>query len=145
MSTSSCMFHDKVHNLISLTSTDPYNPFSLALCSSGKWFPMNTASTPPAHTMATPTCSYRGSTSTSMRPPEASTFPEPCSSISSPARWTQSDQDRSVRSSDRTTSCSARAERGTTGPRVTTQRARSWSIPSLMLSGRRQRAAIVYR
>ena len=83
---------------------------------------MSTVSTRPEPTTGTPTSSWRGSTCTTTRPAAASTCPGPSWWTWSPAPWTVSAQDPSDRSSAQTTSCSDRAEPGTTGPRVTTRK-----------------------
>ncbi|EAW88370.1 tubulin, beta 2C, isoform CRA_c [Homo sapiens] len=63
----------------------------------------------------------------------ASTCPAPCSWIWSPAPWTPCARGPSGRSSGRTTSFSVRVVLGTTGPRGTTQKARSWWTRCWML------------
>uniref|UniRef100_A0A5F9DH36 Tubulin beta chain n=1 Tax=Oryctolagus cuniculus TaxID=9986 RepID=A0A5F9DH36_RABIT len=75
--------------------------------SSGRSSVTNTASTPPAVTMATATCSWRGSTCTTTRPQATSTSPGPSWWTWSPAPWTRSGRDPSARSSGPTTSCLA--------------------------------------
>merc|ERR1712062_852369 len=69
---------------------------------------------------------WRGSTSTTTRPPGGSTCLGPCWWTWSPAPWTASGADHSDRSSGLTTSCLVSLEPGTTGPRATTLRAPSW-------------------
>ena len=78
---------------------------------------MSTELTQPAPTLAPPTFSWRGSTSTTMRPAGASMCPEPCWWTWSPAPWTVSGEDPLVRSSDLTTLCLDSLELATTGPR----------------------------
>ena len=91
--------------------------------SSGRSSPTSTASTPRAPTTATRTSSSSASTCTTMRPRAAATSPAPSSWTSSPAPWTPCARAPSASSSARTTSCSARRARATTGPRATTRRA----------------------
>ena len=57
--------------------------------------------------------------------------------------WTPSDRDHSDRYSVRTTLYSDRVELGTTGPKVTTQRALSLSTRFSMLSGKSRKVATV--
>ena len=57
--------------------------------------------------------------------------------------WTPSDRDHSDKYSVRTTLYSDRAEPGTTGPKVTTQRALSLSTRFSMSSGKRRKVATV--
>nr|ACH46177.1 putative tubulin beta 2 [Taeniopygia guttata] len=64
------------------------------------------ASTPPAPTTGTATCSWSASMSTTTRPQAASTCPAPCWWTWSPAPWTRCAPGLSGRSSGRTTSCS---------------------------------------
>ena len=56
------------------------------------------------------------------RPVVASMYPELCSSTWSQEPWTVSDPDLLDRSLDQIILCSDRAEQGTTGPRVITQK-----------------------
>uniref|UniRef100_U3IJQ7 Uncharacterized protein n=1 Tax=Anas platyrhynchos platyrhynchos TaxID=8840 RepID=U3IJQ7_ANAPP len=62
-----------------------------------------TASTPPAATTGTATFSWRGSTSTTMKPPVTSMSPVPSWWTWSPARWTPCAPVPLGRSSDQTT------------------------------------------
>merc|ERR1711976_341650 len=78
------------------------------------------------------TSSWRGSTSTTMRPQEANMCPEQSLLTWSLAPWTLSALDPLVRSSGQTTLSLDRVELATTGPRVTTQREPSWWTPSWM-------------
>uniref|UniRef100_A0A8D2DIE4 Tubulin beta 4B class IVb n=1 Tax=Sciurus vulgaris TaxID=55149 RepID=A0A8D2DIE4_SCIVU len=63
----------------------------------------------------------------------ASTCPALCSWTWSLAPWTRCARAPLGRSSDQTTSFSVRVVLGTTGPRGTTQKARSWSTLCWML------------
>ena len=56
------------------------------------------------------------------RPVVASMYPELCLSTWSQEPWTVSDPDLLDRSLDQIILCSGRAEQGTTGPRVITQK-----------------------
>ena len=56
------------------------------------------------------------------KPAVASMYPELCLSIWSQEPWTVSDPDLLDRSLDQIILCSGRAEQGTTGPRVITQK-----------------------
>merc|ERR1712151_521997 len=113
--------------------------------SSGKSSPTNTELTQLAPTTETPTSSSRESTFTTTKLPEAVTFQEPSSWISSQEPWTPSEPDHSVSSSDQTTSSSDRLVPVTTGPRVTTPRVPNSSTPSSMSSERKLKAVTASR
>merc|ERR1711990_1192833 len=80
-----------------------------------------------------------------MGPPVEDTSQEPSSWISSQEPWTPSEPDRSVNSSDQTTSFSDKLVPVTTGPRVTTPKVLSSSTPSLMSSERKLKAVTASR
>ena len=111
-----------------------FRPVSAATRSepnSGKSSPTNTALTPQEPTTETRTSNLSASTSTTMKPPAANTFPVQSSSILSPAPWTLSDQDPTDRSSDQTTSFLDSLEPETTGPRDITQKVSHSNLISL--------------
>merc|ERR1711865_13420 len=92
--------------------------------------------TQPVPTMVTPTFSSSASTCTTTRPPAVVTCLAQSLWTSSQVPWTPSVPAHSVSFSAQTTLSSARPELVTTGPRATTPRAPSSSIPSLTLSVR---------
>merc|ERR1711934_1128181 len=102
----------------------------------------NTELTPPVPITVTLISNSRESTFTTTKPPEEDTSQEPSSWILRQEPWTPSEPDHSVNSSDQTTSSSDKPVPVTTGPRVTTPREPSSSIPSSMSSERKLRAAI---
>merc|ERR1712072_753621 len=103
---------------------------------------MSTELTQLEPTMVTLISNSRESTSTTTRPPVEDTSQEPSSWILSQEPWTPSEPDHSVNSSDQTTSSSDKPVPETTGPRVTTPREPSSSIPSSMSSERKPKVAI---
>merc|ERR1711981_227465 len=109
---------------------------------SGKSSPTNTELTQPVPITVTLISNSRESMSTTTKPPEEDTSQEPSSWILSQEPWTPSEPDHSVNSSDQTTSSSDKPVPVTTGPRVTTPREPSSSIPSSMSSERKLRVAI---
>merc|ERR1712147_195947 len=108
---------------------------------SGRSSLMSTELTQLEPTTVTPISSSRESTSTTTRPLEEDTSQEPSLWILSQVPWTPSEPAHSDSSSDQTTSSSDRPVPETTGPRVTTPREPSSSIPSSMSSERKLRAA----
>nr|KAF6482551.1 tubulin beta 4A class IVa [Molossus molossus] len=98
-----------------------------------------------AHITGTVTCSWKESMYTTMRPQEEITYPELCWWTWSQAPWTPSALALSARSFGLTTLCLASLELATTGPKATTQRVQSWSMPSWMWSERRLRAVTACR
>merc|ERR1711934_72153 len=110
--------------------------------SSGRSSPTNTESTQLVPITVTPISNSRESTCTTTRPPVEDTSQEPSLWILSQVPWTPSEPAHSVNSSDQTTSSSDRPVPVTTGPRVTTPREPSSSIPSSMSSERKLRDAI---
>merc|ERR1712213_132441 len=123
----------------------PDNVATKLVLSSGRSSLTSTALTQLAPTTETPTSSWRGSTSTTMKPQEANTCPVPSSSTWSQVPWTQSALDSSDRSSDPTTSSLDNLVPVTTGPRDTTQKVLSSSTPSSMSSERNLRDVIAFR
>merc|ERR1712072_395399 len=113
--------------------------------SSGRLSPMSTVLILPVPTTETPIFSWSASTCTTTRPPAAATCPVPSLWTLSQVPWTPSVLVPSVSSSAPTTSSSDRPEPVTTGPRVTTPRAPSSSIPYLTSSVRRPSPAIAFR
>ncbi|KAF6307386.1 tubulin beta 4A class IVa [Rhinolophus ferrumequinum] len=97
------------------------------------------------HTMGTVTFSWRESTCTTMRPQEEIMYPELCWWTWSQAPWTQFALAPLAKSFGLTTSCLASRELATTGPKATTQRARSWWTLSWTWCGRRLRAVTACR
>merc|ERR1712038_92918 len=98
----------------------PVNAVTKSVPNSGRSSPTNTESTQPEPTMATPIFNLNESTSTTTRPPVVNTSHEPFLSIWNQVPWTQSDPDRSDKSSDQTTSFLDNLVPVTTGPKVTT-------------------------
>merc|ERR1719209_911878 len=92
-----------------------------------------------------PTFSWRGSMFTIMKPLGGNMCLEQSLWILNLALWTLCGVVLMARSSGLITLSLARAEQETTGPRGTTLRAQSLSTVSLMLSGRRLKAAIACR
>merc|ERR1712157_358092 len=88
------------------------------------------------------TSNLRESTSTITKLPVVDSSQELSSWISNQERWTPSELDLSVNSSDLTTSSSVRLVPVTTGPRVTTPKVPNSSTPSSTLSERRPKVAI---
>merc|ERR1712244_82342 len=127
------------------STSRPDSAATRSVPSSGKSSQTSTALTQLAHTTETLTSSWRGSTSTTMRPQEANTCPVPSLLTWSQEPWTPSALDLSARSSDPTTSSSDSLVLETTGPRATTQRALSSSTPSLTSSARRLSPATACR
>merc|ERR1712157_490711 len=87
------------------------------------------------------TSNLRESTSTITKLPVVDSSQELSSWISNQERWTPSELDLSVNSSDLTTSSSVRLVPVTTGPRVTTPKVPNSSTPSSTLSERRPKVA----
>merc|ERR1711934_773853 len=121
------------------------NAVTRSVPSSGRLSPMSTVLTLPAPTTATPIFSWSASTCTTTKPPAAATCPVPSLWTLSQVPWTLSVLVPSVSSSAPTTSSSVRPEPVTTGPRVTTPREPSSSIPYLTSSVRRPNPAIAFR
>merc|ERR1711963_680933 len=113
--------------------------------SSGRSSLTSTASTPPAPTMATATCSWSASMCTTMKPQEANMCPVQSLWTLSLVPWTVSAQDLLDRSSDQTTLCLDNLVLETTGLRVITQRVLSWWTQCLMSSERKLKAATASR
>merc|ERR1712072_1217267 len=103
----------------------------------------STVSTQPVPTTVTPTSNLRESTSTTTKLPVVDSSQELSSWISNQERWTLSELDHSVNSSDLTTSSSVRLVPVTTGLKVITPKVPNSLTPSSTLSGRRPKVAIV--